>query len=60
MLNEISLFWFARTAHLVASHLTHRTLDSLPLSAEERAMLTGRAVLVRRLKALPVEAVVLV
>jgi phosphoribosylaminoimidazole-succinocarboxamide synthase len=58
VLNEISLFWFARTAHLVANHLTHRTLDSLPLSDEERVMLTGRAVLVRRLKALPLEAVV--
>jgi phosphoribosylaminoimidazole-succinocarboxamide synthase len=58
VLNEISLFWFARTAHLVANHLTHRNLDSLPLSAGERAMLTGRAVLVRRLKALPLEAVV--
>ena len=58
VLNEISLFWFARTGHLVANHLTHRTLDGLRLSAEERAMLTGRAVLVRRLKALPLEAVV--
>jgi phosphoribosylaminoimidazole-succinocarboxamide synthase len=58
VLNEISLFWFARTEHLVANHLTQRALDSLPLSAEERAMLTGRAVLVRRLKALPLEAVV--
>jgi phosphoribosylaminoimidazole-succinocarboxamide synthase len=58
VLNEISLFWFARTGHLVANHLTNRTLDGLPLSADERAMLTGRAVLVRRLKALPLEAVV--
>ena len=58
VLNEISLFWFARTGHIVANHLTNRTLDSLPLSVEERAQLTGRAVLVRRLKALPVEAVV--
>ena len=58
VLNEISLFWFARTGHLVANHLTYRTLDGMPLSAEERAMLTGRAVLVRRLKALPLEAVV--
>jgi phosphoribosylaminoimidazole-succinocarboxamide synthase len=58
VLNEISLFWFARTEHLVANHLTHRSLDSLPLSAGERAQLTGRAVLVRRLQALPLEAVV--
>jgi phosphoribosylaminoimidazole-succinocarboxamide synthase len=58
VLNEISLFWFARTGHIVANHLTKRVLEELTLSADERAQLTGRAVLVRRLKALPVEAVV--
>lgn len=58
VLNEISNFWFARTQHLVANHLTKRGLDTLPLSAAERAALQGRAMLVRRLKALPVEAVV--
>ena len=29
VLNEISLFWFARTGHLVANHLTYRTLDGI-------------------------------
>ncbi len=58
VLNEISNFWFARTQHLLANHLTNRGLESLPLSTEERAMLQGRAMLVQRLQALPVEAVV--
>src|SRR3977135_2784850 len=29
VLNEISNFWFARTARLVPNHLTDRTLDSI-------------------------------
>ncbi len=58
VLTEISNFWFARTAHLVPNQLTARALDSLPLDPDERAMLEGRAMLVRRLEALPLEAVV--
>jgi phosphoribosylaminoimidazole-succinocarboxamide synthase len=34
------------------------SLDTLPLDPDERAMLEGRAIIVRRLKALPIEAVV--
>ena len=58
VLNQITNFWFARTGHIVPNHLSPRSLDSLGLSATDRAMLEGRAVLVRRLKALPIEAVV--
>jgi phosphoribosylaminoimidazole-succinocarboxamide synthase len=58
VLNGISNFWFARTQHLIANHLTGREPDSVVGDAEERALLAGRAVLVRRLKALPIEAVV--
>ena len=58
VLTEISNFWFARTTPIVPNQLTDRTLDTLPLDADERAMLEGRAIIVRRLKALPLEAVV--
>ena len=58
VLNGISNFWFARTAHLVPNHLTGRALASVVHDEGERALLEGRAVIVRRLKALPVEAVV--
>ena len=58
VLTAISDFWFRRTAHLVPNQLAARGLDELPLEADERAMLEGRAVIVRRLEALPVEAVV--
>jgi phosphoribosylaminoimidazole-succinocarboxamide synthase len=58
VLNEISNFWFARTANLIPNHLTERPLESIVTDPEERAMLTGRSMIVRRLKALPIEAVV--
>jgi len=58
VLNSISNFWFAKTAHLIPNHLTGRTLESVVKDPTERAQLEGRAVLVRRLKALPIEAVV--
>jgi len=58
VLNGISNFWFAQTQQLVPNHLTGRALAEVVRDADERAMLEGRAVIVRRLKALPVEAVV--
>jgi len=58
VLNGISNFWFARTQHLVPNHLSGRELSSVIHDADERALLEGRAVIVRRLTALPIEAVV--
>ena len=58
VLTEISEFWFHRTVGIVPNQLSDRSLEPLPLDADERESLAGRAVVVRRLKALPVEAVV--
>jgi len=58
VLNSISNFWFAKLAQLVPNHLTGRPLESAVKDPGERALLEGRAVIVRRLKALPIEAVV--
>jgi phosphoribosylaminoimidazole-succinocarboxamide synthase len=58
VLNEISNFWFARTRHIVPNHLTGRPVDELVSDPGERVALQGRSVIVRRLKALPLEAVV--
>ena len=58
VLNSISNFWFAKLAHLVPNHLTGRPLESAVKDPGERALLEGRAVIVRRLRALPIEAVV--
>ena len=58
VLNGISNFWFARTRELVPNHLTGRDPAEVVADPAERALLAGRAVIVRRLKALPIEAVV--
>lgn len=58
VLNEITNFWFERTQHLVPNHLTHRSIESVITDPAERAMLEGRAVIVHRLQAVPLEAVV--
>ena len=58
VLTEISEFWFRHTKSIVPNQLTTVSLDTLPLDPDERAMLEGRAIIVRRLKALPIEAVV--
>jgi phosphoribosylaminoimidazole-succinocarboxamide synthase len=58
VLNEISNFWFARTRHIVPNHLTGRPIADLVSDPADRAALEGRSVIVRRLRALPLEAVV--
>jgi phosphoribosylaminoimidazole-succinocarboxamide synthase len=58
VLTEISNFWFARTGHVVPNHLSGKTLDVLVKDPDEQAQLAGRYMIVRRLNALPIEAVV--
>ena len=58
VLTTVSNFWFARTGNLVANHLTGRSLDSVGLGNDEAGQLEGRAIVVRKLKPLPVEAIV--
>jgi phosphoribosylaminoimidazole-succinocarboxamide synthase len=58
VLNSISNFWFARTTHIVPNHLTGRKIEEVVADPVERAMLADRAVIVRRLKTVPLEAVV--
>jgi phosphoribosylaminoimidazole-succinocarboxamide synthase len=58
VLNAISNFWFAKTRPLVPNHLSGRPLASVVRDPQELALLEDRAVIVRRLKPLPIEAVV--
>jgi phosphoribosylaminoimidazole-succinocarboxamide synthase len=58
VLNAISNFWFAKTRHLVPNHLSGRPLASAVTDPQEAALLAERAVIVRKLKPLPIEAVV--
>jgi phosphoribosylaminoimidazole-succinocarboxamide synthase len=57
VLTALSLFWFRRLAHVIRNHL----LEVDPLSvvaAPERDQIAGRAMVVRRMRPLPIEAIV--
>jgi len=58
VLTAVSNFWFDRTGHIVANHLSDKTLDQILPDADERAPIEGRGVVVKKLKPLPVEAIV--
>jgi phosphoribosylaminoimidazole-succinocarboxamide synthase len=58
VLTQISNFWFERTRHIVPNHLADYPLARAVPDAAERAPLEERSIVVRRLKALPIEAVV--
>ena len=58
VLTAVSNFWFERTADLVPNHIADMTLEEAVPDAAERAEVKGRAIVVRKLKALPVEAIV--
>ena len=58
VLTAVSNFWFNRTWHIVPNHLSTHTLESVIPDAKERAQAEGRSVIVRKLKPLPVEAIV--
>ena len=57
LLTRMALFWFERLAHVVPNHLTGEDPESV-VAADERAQVRGRSMLVKRLKPLPIEAVV--
>ncbi len=57
ILTAMSNFWFARMAHIIPNHLTARRLEEV-LPADELAQVHERAVIVRRMTPLPVEAIV--
>ncbi|MGH8454746.1 MAG: phosphoribosylaminoimidazolesuccinocarboxamide synthase [Nevskiales bacterium] len=59
VLTAVSNFWFARTQNLIGNHLaTELTLEQVLKDPAERAQVEGRAIVVRKLKPLPVEAIV--
>ncbi len=58
VLTKISAFWFGKTRHMVPNHLTNLGIEDIIADPQERAQLAGRAMIVKKLTALPVEAVV--
>ena len=57
MLCQISNFWFDKTAHLVPNHLTGTPVAEVLPAGVDAALYEKRAVVVKRLKAVPVEAI---
>jgi phosphoribosylaminoimidazole-succinocarboxamide synthase len=60
VLTAVSNFWFDRTRHMIPNHLqlAEKTLEQALPDLFERSRVAGRAVVARRLKGLPVEAIV--
>lgn len=58
ILTEVSNFWFHRTRSLIPNHLAEISLSDVLPDPAEREPIEHQAIVVRRLKPLPVEAVV--
>ena len=58
VLTAISNFWFARTGHIISNHLSDMTLKDILPDEQDTKLLEGRAIIVRKLNPLPVEAIV--
>ena len=58
VLTRISNFWFNKMGHIIPNHLSNLSLEQVIPDANERAQITGRAIIVKRLTPLPVEAIV--
>jgi len=57
MLCQVSNFWFAKTAHLMPNHLTGIDVASVLPEGVDAALYAKRAVVTRKLKPVPVEAI---
>ena len=57
LLTQMALFWFDKLGHICPNHLTGDAPESV-VAPDEVAQVQGRAMLVKRLKPIPVEAVV--
>jgi phosphoribosylaminoimidazole-succinocarboxamide synthase len=57
VLNEMASFWFERLGHIVPNQLTGIDPESV-VAEDERPQVRGRSMVVKKLKPLPIEAVV--
>jgi len=57
VLNQMANFWFDKLGHIVPNQLTGIDPESV-VSSSEKSQVKGRAVVVKKLKPLPIEAVV--
>lgn len=58
VLTEVSNFWFKRCENIIPNHLTDIPVKDVIKETDELEMLEGRAIVVRKLKPLPIEAVI--
>ncbi len=58
VLTSISNFWFEKMKHIIPNHLSEIKLEAVIPNNDERAQVSGCAIVVKRLKPLPVEAIV--
>ena len=58
LLTSLANFWFARVRAMIPNHLVDLPLESILPDPAERAQAEGRCMIVKRLKPVPVEAVV--
>ena len=57
ILTSMANYWFKKTEYIIPNHLTNTSLEEI-LPKEEADQLKGRAIVVKKLKPLPIEAVV--
>jgi len=57
VLTSVANYWFNKTEHIIPNHLTNIALEDV-LSKEEAAQLKGRAIVVKKLRPIAVEAVI--
>ena len=58
ILTQMALFWFDKLGHICPNHLTGDAPESVVTEAEKPQVAGGRSMLVKRLRPIPVEAVV--
>ena len=58
ILNEVTSFWMKKLAHIIPNQLSDLKLEDVLPDAEERAEVENHAMVVKKLKALPIEAIV--
>ncbi len=58
VLTSVSNFWFEKMQDLIPNHLSNLILEDVVPDATERAQIEGRAIIVKKLTPLPVEAIV--
>jgi phosphoribosylaminoimidazole-succinocarboxamide synthase len=58
ILTTLSNFWFKKLGHIIANHLSGIAPEEVVNTDADRAQVTGRAFVVKRLQPLPIEAIV--